>query len=232
MKHGFEGPTPGNNPLSALGAATGALPGRLGERATEEDVAQDWFLPVLSRPLAPGGALQSGVQSGQERFKAIVYAAGLATALSLVGSVGTMAGLSGVLHGLAPVVGGLNARRWELAHWREKTTAIVEDLHALYEEEREAEQPVTDFALETALSVLRAAYGELDKPVPMPASSPDGEGGIFIEWLRPQRNVRLVIPGQLNQRAYIYHRVGDFSDISRLSGARLAQLLDTIILTA
>lgn len=120
----------------------------------------------------------------------------------------------------------------EVRRLRNRSAAVMIDLNELREEERDAEEPITDFAFDMAKAVLKVAYSEIDHEVPLPAIAPDSEGGIWIEWIRPGRNVRVVIPSHAAQRAYIYHRLNNYSDVHRLSGAKLAQLVETVILTA
>jgi hypothetical protein len=108
----------------------------------------------------------------------------------------------------------------------------LEDLKTLVKEEAESEQPITPFAYATTYRVLHAAYRNADTELPLPSISPDGEGGIWVEWMRPGRNVRMVIPAQSTSRSYIFHRVDDVPGIDRLSGTTLAELLKTVILTA
>ena len=111
-----------------------------------------------------------------------------------------------------------------------KVTEVMADLKALREEEKDTEQPISDFAFRTAVAILRVAYSEINEPIPTPAIAPDGEGGIRIEWARERRNVRAVIPSQRTERAYIYHRFSGESAIDRLSGTKLAERLRAVIL--
>ena len=39
--------------------------------------------------------------------------------------------------------------------------------------------------------------------------STDSEGGVRIEWVRPQSSVRLVIPAAPTRQSYLYHEVGN-----------------------
>lgn len=115
--------------------------------------------------------------------------------------------------------------------WNSNIVPVITDLNALRREEASTEEPITDFAFATARAVLRVAYNEIKRPIPAPAIAPDGEGGIRIEWVRPRKNVRVVIPSHSGQRTYIYHRRDGESAIDRLSGIRLAEHLRSVILS-
>lgn len=107
---------------------------------------------------------------------------------------------------------------------------VLDDLKELHEEEQSSEHPITGFAFLTARATLRVAYSVLGATLPPPALAPDGVGGIRIEWARPDRNVRAVIPYSNEQRSYIYYQLGDQSGIDKLSGVQLAERLRACIL--
>jgi hypothetical protein len=93
--------------------------------------------------------------------------------------------------------------------------AVIQDLRALREEERNAETPITHRAFsdtKTLLEFARLVLGELPRTLLVP----DGEGGIRIEWRRNDRSVRVIIPPRSGQTAYIYQRVGLTPNHSRI----------------
>jgi hypothetical protein len=106
--------------------------------------------------------------------------------------------------------------------------AVISDLRALREEERNTEAPITPRAFSVAITLLEFAHLVLDE-LPRTLLVPDGEGGIGIEWFREDRNVRVVIPARPEQ-AYIYERVGRESDIKPFSRSSAIQTLRSTIL--
>ena len=97
----------------------------------------------------------------------------------------------------------------------------LQDLKALREEEQDTEAPITTHAYETAqktLSYLDALAGSL---LQAPHLSPDGSGGIRMEWFRGNTNVRAVIPPREEQRPYMYFILNGDSRVEKLSNALL-----------
>lgn len=69
-----------------------------------------------------------------------------------------------------------------------------------------------------------AASHEL-REIPLGKVSTDGEGGVRIEWVRPDRSVHLVVPSTPDSIPYIYHECGDVFDTENASADRLAHRL-------
>lgn len=106
--------------------------------------------------------------------------------------------------------------------------AIHSDLIALRSEEDEEDYiyKPTDYAFNTAVELLRVAYLGAGGDISRPAVTPDGEGGIRIEWRHLEREVRLICPAQSNQQPYIYFEVGDnFKIVEDVNGNALASWL-------
>ena len=88
---------------------------------------------------------------------------------------------------------------------------IFRDLRALLREE--VDQPdssflaPTDYAISSLLGLLNRVYSSKDE-FPRPRIAPDGEGGIRLNWIQPERELRLVLPATPDQRKYIYHQAG------------------------
>lgn len=74
--------------------------------------------------------------------------------------------------------------------------------------------------------VLRQNYS---RRVPHGCASPDFEGGIRIEWVRPLASVHLVIGSTSESTRYIYHESGaDYGVDNHVSAERLASWLRLI----
>jgi hypothetical protein len=71
----------------------------------------------------------------------------------------------------------------------------------------------TPIAFGRTLNLIREAYAEMLDHFPAPDLSPDGEGGIVIEWQNQARLLRLVIQRDHARRSYIYHRDANGSDV-------------------
>ncbi len=130
-----------------------------------------------------------------------------------------------------PTVGNLQRDQRLTANVaRAAEPSVISDLRALREEERNTEAPITPRAFSVAITLLEFAHLVLDE-LPHTLLVPDGEGGIGIEWLRDDRNVRVVIPAK-PEHAYIYDRVGRESDVKPFSRSSVIQTLRSIILAA
>ncbi len=91
----------------------------------------------------------------------------------------------------------------------------------------------TDHAFELAVGLLVDASVILRQArqakIPRASVSPDFEGGLRIEWFRPQGNVHLVIPNCDGGECYIYHEQGtDFGVDDDVTAERLASWLQII----
>jgi hypothetical protein len=107
--------------------------------------------------------------------------------------------------------------------------AVIKDLRAMREEERNSDAPITPRAFSVAMSLLEFAHRVFD--LPRTLLVPSGEGGITIEWFREDHTVRVIIPPRPDQAAYIYQRVGRESDIKPFSKSSVIQTLRAVILT-
>jgi hypothetical protein len=63
------------------------------------------------------------------------------------------------------------------------------------------------------------------REIPDACVSTDSEGGVRIEWIRPQRSVHLVIPCDPPRQPYLYHEVGDAYGTERATAGALAYWL-------
>lgn len=76
---------------------------------------------------------------------------------------------------------------------------------------------------------LVAASGFLKIAFPLGTIYADGDGGIRLEWIRPDRELRLVVPASSSGRSYLYHEQGaeygaDYSPSVAELGSRLSWL--------
>ncbi len=109
--------------------------------------------------------------------------------------------------------------------------AVVSDLRALREEERNTDSPISPRAFLIAMDLLEFVHRVLGD-LPRTLLVPSGEGGVTIEWFRDERTVRAIIPPiRPNQTGYVYQRVGQESDIKAFSKSSVIQTLRSIILT-
>lgn len=69
--------------------------------------------------------------------------------------------------------------------------------------------PPTRFAFNRAQLLLDSARPLLQGNVPLGSLAADGAGGIRIDWLSVDKEVRLVLPGKEQGRQYIYHQQGE-----------------------
>lgn len=91
---------------------------------------------------------------------------------------------------------------------------MLEQLIELWNEPKEDEygrlRP-TPCAFDRSVCLLvdadAAAYPQHE--IPAGCVSTDAEGGVRIEWVRPEASVHLVVPADENRAAYVYHEVGD-----------------------
>lgn len=107
---------------------------------------------------------------------------------------------------------------------------FISDIRALREEERATEAPITPYAYSKAVDVLDYVATVLSADLPRALIAPDGDGGIRIEWLRGNLNVRVLIPPRSEQPAFIYRRTGRDSDVHAFSRAAVVQTLRSVIL--
>src|SRR5262249_8565369 len=102
-------------------------------------------------------------------------------------------------------------------------------LESLLDEEETDDYGVlrpTEYAFNTAWELLVGASHEMTGSFPRASVSTDSEGGIRVQWLRPERQVRLVIPSVEGKRQYIYHEEGDRYDLEEtVSASTLARWL-------
>lgn len=109
--------------------------------------------------------------------------------------------------------------------------AVIKDLRALREEERNTEYPITPRAFSDAMALLEFAHLVL-RELPRTLLVPDGEGGVGIEWFRDDRSVRVIIPASPEQPAYIYQRVDRESEIRPFSKSSVIHTLRSVILAS
>lgn len=107
---------------------------------------------------------------------------------------------------------------------------IITDLRALREEEQSTESPITKHAFSMTLELLEYANVILGADLPRTLLVPDGAGGIGIEWLLEDRNLRVIIPAEPEQAAYVYQRLGRKSHINRFSKSLVIRILRSVIL--
>ena len=81
----------------------------------------------------------------------------------------------------------------------------------------------TKFALQESLRILSETFRELKTVFPLAPASVSFDGGIRIEWMRPDSSLRLVIQGGEEEEAYIYHEHEDKYGTEPASAQNLVQ---------
>jgi hypothetical protein len=108
-------------------------------------------------------------------------------------------------------------------------SVVLERLASLLDEDETDDYGVlspSEYAFTTTWNLLVAAAREMSCSFPRAAVSTDSEGGIRVQWIRPERQVRLVIPTVEGKRHYIYHEEGDQYDVEpSVSATTLARWL-------
>lgn len=92
--------------------------------------------------------------------------------------------------------------------------AMVSRILGLLQEEDEQEDDYgavvpTKTALSRVLTILSEAFRDVKTIFPLAAVTVSFDGGIRIQWIRPDSSLRLVIPGGEGEEAYIYHEHED-----------------------
>ncbi|MDQ2730908.1 MAG: hypothetical protein M3Y56_04555 [Armatimonadota bacterium] len=97
--------------------------------------------------------------------------------------------------------------------------------------EDEEERP-SSHAFTTASSLMTSARLLLKTGYPRAVLSADGDGGIRIEWVSGEREVRLIIPANEHSKGYIYHQQGEnpVVDPTPPTGTTLAKWLQRLVL--
>ena len=99
-------------------------------------------------------------------------------------------------------------------------------LHLLQNDEDEEDQDFpTSYAYDKALALLLDTQLQMQK-LPRPSITADETGGIRLQWLGPDRQVRLVIPADSHGREYVYFETKESYDLEDTPSAMaLAQHL-------
>jgi hypothetical protein len=98
----------------------------------------------------------------------------------------------------------------------EALSIVLDRLASLLDEDETDDYGVlspSEYAFTTTWNLLVATAGEMSCSFPRAAVSTDSEGGIRVQWIRPARQVRLVIPNVEARRHYIYHEEGNQYDV-------------------
>lgn len=70
-------------------------------------------------------------------------------------------------------------------------------------------QAPTPGAVARMRAFLEGASGSLEIAFPSGTICADGAGGLRVEWIRPDRELRLVVSRTQEGRSYLYHEQGD-----------------------
>ena len=86
-------------------------------------------------------------------------------------------------------------------------------LHLLQNDEDEEDQDFpTPYAYDKALALLLDTQLQMQNP-PRPSITADETGGIRLQWLGPDRQVRLIIPADSHGREYVYFETKESYDL-------------------
>ncbi|MCI0490370.1 MAG: hypothetical protein L0229_27570 [Blastocatellia bacterium] len=106
-----------------------------------------------------------------------------------------------------------------------KTQSALNELLSLDDTDGYRFRP-SRYAYQTAWWLILEAYSYLGDDFPEPSISPDGEGGISLDWMNDKRLVRLDLPESPSRRAYIYYEDGEkHGVVYTLSGKALTDWL-------
>jgi len=98
--------------------------------------------------------------------------------------------------------------------WKSKNTgleALLSDMGGLLQQDSNYNDDFmkpTEYAFTTTWNLLDQASSIVEGLFPLGTVYPDGDGGLRVEWIRPQRELRLIIPSCEEERHYIYHESG------------------------
>lgn len=70
-------------------------------------------------------------------------------------------------------------------------------------------QPPTESSVVRMRGFLENANNLLKIAIPQGTICTDGDGGLRLEWIRPDRELRLVVSASPQGRSYLYHEQGD-----------------------
>jgi hypothetical protein len=108
---------------------------------------------------------------------------------------------------------------------RENRIALFAELEGLLQDD---ESKPTAYAYTRARGVIAEIYSHSIYPLPSILS--DGDGGIVLDWVKENRNIRLVIRDNSDLPSYIYHQSGDDYDADYdLTTDSLKKWLDWLI---
>ena len=68
--------------------------------------------------------------------------------------------------------------------------------------------PPTQEAASRMRSLLEGASEFLSAAFPLGTLAADGDGGLRLEWIRPGRELRLIVAASERGRSYLYHEAG------------------------
>ena len=84
----------------------------------------------------------------------------------------------------------------------------------------------TEKALERFERLVKFGYALSSVEVVRPLISPDGQGGLVLEWRKLPKEVKLIIPAKFENKPYLYYENGDIYDvIENIKSDVLAQKL-------
>ncbi len=104
---------------------------------------------------------------------------------------------------------------------------IHERLLRLLQKDEDEEDQVfpTAYAYDTALTLLLDTQLQM-RNLPRPSVTADETGGIRLQWIGQERQVRLVVPPDSSGREYVYFELGKLYDLeNNPSAVALAQHL-------
>jgi len=88
-------------------------------------------------------------------------------------------------------------------------------------------QSPTPSAVERMRAFLKGASGSLGTALPLGTIYADGVGGLRVEWIRPNGELRLIISKSPEGRSYLYHEQGaDYAADYSPNAIKLGKRLD------
>ena len=105
----------------------------------------------------------------------------------------------------------LESLEWLETHDPEFTIVYtrVQELLEEADDEETGDVPPSPDAISDTLDLLLQTRPLIKGTFPRASASFDGEGGVYLYWMGPERSIQLTVPAEKNKPTFIYHRQGN-----------------------
>lgn len=122
--------------------------------------------------------------------------------------------------------------RW-LGQRQHGVIVTLRNLISVLKEEAENEENTTlptEYAIDTVASIIADANSRMRGNFPQGSPSADGTGGLRVEWIHGEREIRLAVAPRSGGKTYIYHEEpAHYATEYTVSAQALAKWLDWLI---